>query len=194
MIEINLSGKTYPLRATMRAWKRFEDATGQKVAAIDDKDITMIPQLIYYFVQEGCKANDMNFKMTVDDFLGIIEIGDLPILSEAVQSVMGGDKKKSDHQSKALTWDEIEEMGLGQLRLNPFSLYNMTFNEFGNAMAGHYKEIEQREQAEWERTRWLVNPHVKKRITPKDLATFPWEKQEKAGDGLAILRQIATPE
>tara|TARA_R110000851_G_scaffold302502_1_gene459296 strand:- start:22 stop:291 length:270 start_codon:yes stop_codon:yes gene_type:complete len=89
-------------------------------------------------------------------------------------------------------------MGLGQLRLNPFSLYNMTFKEFGNAMAGHYKEIEQREQAEWERTRWLasitVNPHVKKRITPKDLATFPWEKQENPGDGLAILRQIATPE
>ncbi|TFH28843.1 MAG: hypothetical protein E4H00_08070, partial [Myxococcales bacterium] len=60
----------------------------------------MLPQLIYYFVQEGCKANDMNFKMTVDDFLGIIEIGDLPILSEAVQSVMGGDKKKATTKAK----------------------------------------------------------------------------------------------
>ena len=100
MIEIKLSGKTYPLRATMRAWKRFEEATGQKVAVIDDKDVTMIPQLIYYFVQEGCKANDMNFKMTVDDFLGIIEIGDLPTLAEAVQSLMGGDKKKVTTKAK----------------------------------------------------------------------------------------------
>jgi hypothetical protein len=94
-----------------------------------------------------------------------------------------------------LTWDEIEEMGLGQLRLTPFLLYGLTFAEFGNAMAGHYKEIEEREKAEWERTRWLaaitINPHVKKRITPKDLATFPWEKKEKAADGIGILRQLA---
>ena len=94
-----------------------------------------------------------------------------------------------------MTWDEIEEMGLGQLRLTPFLLYGLTFSEFGNAMAGHYKEIEEREKAEWERTRWLaaitVNPHVKKRVTPKDLATFPWEKTEKAADGIGILRQLA---
>jgi hypothetical protein len=94
-----------------------------------------------------------------------------------------------------LSWDEIEEMGLGQLRLNPVLLYDLTFTEFGNAMRGHYKEIEEREKAEWERTRWLaaivVNPHVKKRITPKDLATFPWEKKEKAADGFSILRQLA---
>lgn len=94
-----------------------------------------------------------------------------------------------------MTWDEIEQMGLGQLRLTPFLLYGLTFAEFGNAMAGHYKEIEEREKAEWERTRWLaaitINPHVKKRITPKDLATFPWEKKEKAADGIGILRQLA---
>lgn len=94
-----------------------------------------------------------------------------------------------------MSWDEIEEMGLGQLRLSPVLLYDLTFPEFSNAMRGHYKEIEEREKAEWERTRWLatitVNPHVKKRLTPKDLATFPWEKKEKAADGLSILRSLA---
>jgi hypothetical protein len=86
-------------------------------------------------------------------------------------------------------------MGLGQLGLTPFLLYDLTFDEFSNAMRGRYKEIEQRERQEWERTRWLativVNPHVKKRLTPTDLATFPWEKKKKAGDGLSILRSIA---
>jgi hypothetical protein len=86
-------------------------------------------------------------------------------------------------------------MGLGQLRLSPVLLYDLTFQEFSNAMAGRYKEIEERERAEWERTRWLaaivVNPHVKKRITPKDLATFPWEQKEKAADGFGILRSLA---
>jgi hypothetical protein len=115
MIEIKLDGKTFPVRATMRAWKRFEDNTGK--------------------------------------------------------------------------------MGLGQVRLNPVLLYDLTFSEFGNAMRGHYKQIEEREKADWERTRWLaaivVNPHVKKRITPKDLATFPWEQKEKAADGFSILRSLA---
>lgn len=94
-----------------------------------------------------------------------------------------------------MSWDQIEEMGLGQLRLSPFLLYDLTFAEFANAMRGHYKGIEEREKSEWERTRWLativVNPHVKKRLTPKDLATFPWEKQESAADGFSILRQLA---
>lgn len=194
MVEIKLDGKTFPVRATMRAWRKFEEATGKKVAEVDSNDVTLIPELVYYFVQEGCKSQGMAFEMEVDDFFGMIEISDLATLSETVAKIMGG-AQKNKSQGKPLSWDEIEEMGLGQLRLNPFSLYDMTFKEFGNAMAGHYKQIEEREKAEWERTRWLatitINPHVKKRLTPKDLATFPWEKKEKAADGISILRTLA---
>jgi hypothetical protein len=87
-------------------------------------------------------------------------------------------------------------MGLGQLGLTPSSLYDLTFREFSNAMAGRHHEIEMRERSEWERTRWLacllLNPHTKKRLKPTDLATFEWEKKAKtAVDGSAILRQIA---
>ena len=82
-----------------------------------------------------------------------------------------------------MTWDEIEEMGLGQLRLTPFLLYGLTFAEFGNAMAGHYKEIEEREKAEWERTRWLaaitINPHVKKKDNPERLGNLPMGEERK---------------
>ena len=82
-----------------------------------------------------------------------------------------------------MSWDEIEEMGLGQLRLNPFSLYGMTFREFGNAMAGHYKEIEEREKAEWERTRWLatitINPHVKKTDYTERLGSISLGRRKK---------------
>ena len=41
------------------------------------------------------------------------------------------------------------------------------------------------ERSNWERTRWqtslLLNVHTKKgsKISPKDLALFPWEKAEK---------------
>lgn len=44
---------------------------------------------------------------------------------------------------------------------------------------------EEQERAEWERIRWLaavlLSPHARKgkTIQPRDLAVFPWEKQER---------------
>ena len=47
----------------MRAWRKFEEATGKKVAEVDSNDVTLIPELVYYFVQEGCKSQGMAFEM-----------------------------------------------------------------------------------------------------------------------------------
>ena len=73
-------------------------------------------------------------------------------------------------------------MGMGILRLSPSAFWSMTFGEVSLALDANRESEEMRERMEWERTRWLaaitINPHVKKRITPKDLATFPWEKKE----------------
>jgi hypothetical protein len=95
MVEIKLDGKTFPVRATMRAWRKFEEATGKKVAEVDSNDVTLIPELVYYFVQEGCKSQGMAFEMEVDDFFGMIEISDLGSLSETVAKIMGGAQKKT---------------------------------------------------------------------------------------------------
>ena len=100
MVEIKLDGKTYPLRATIRAWRKFEDATGKKVAEVDSNDITAIPELIYYFVQEGCKSQGMAFEMDVDDFFGMIEVKDLKNLSVAVEALMGSGQKKAKAKAK----------------------------------------------------------------------------------------------
>ena len=95
MVEIKLDGKTFPVRATIRAWRKFEEATGKKVAEVDSNDVTLIPELVYYFVQEGCKSQGMAFEMEVDDFFGMIEISDLGTLSETVAKIMGGTQKKT---------------------------------------------------------------------------------------------------
>ena len=69
--------------------------------------------------------------------------------------------------------------------LSPDSLYSLTFKEFGNAVKGKKESDEMLERSNWERTRWqtslLLNVHTKKgsKISPKDLALFPWEKEEK---------------
>jgi hypothetical protein len=61
----------------------------------------------------------------------------------------------------------------------------MTLPEFLLAAEGFHQLEEVRQQAHWERTRWLatltLSPHTKKghSIKPTDLAIFPWEKQKK---------------
>ncbi len=93
-------------------------------------------------------------------------------------------------------------MGIGLLGLTPDCLYDLTFREFGNAVRGRYKFLEQAQRADWERTRWqtalLLNVHTKKgaSVKPKDLATFPWEQKKKANPskGWATLKALATKE
>lgn len=93
-------------------------------------------------------------------------------------------------------------MGIGLLGLTPNCLYDLTFREFGNAVRGRYKFLEQAQRADWERTRWqtalLLNVHTKKgaSVKPKDLATFPWEQKKKANPskGWATLKALATKE
>ena len=86
------------MRATMLAWRNFEKATGVKVAEVDAADITLIPELIYYFVKAGCEAQGMKFTMDVDKWLNEIEVNDLPLLEDAMTEVMGG---KQDEKKKA---------------------------------------------------------------------------------------------
>ena len=50
---INLDGRTFPVKANMRAWRSFEQATGHKVANIDSEDVTLMPEALFYFVQEA---------------------------------------------------------------------------------------------------------------------------------------------
>lgn len=54
---------------------------------------------------------------------------------------------------------------------------------FFNKLAGFYQLETQREQANWERSRWMaaviINPHTKKNIKPIDLGKFSWEKDNQ---------------
>ena len=95
----------------------------------------------------------------------------------------------------------MEELGLGFLGFEISALYSLTFKEFGNAVKGKNEREDMRERSSWERTRWqtaiLLNVHVKKgsKISPKDLAVFPWEelaeKNKPKVDGFALLRAMA---
>jgi len=85
------------------------------------------------------------------------------------------------------------------LGLVPDELYNFTFRQFGNAVAGRWETFEHEQRVSWERTRWqtalLLNAHTKKgqQLKPRDLGAFPWEKETKKGisAGWAQLKALA---
>ena len=86
-------------------------------------------------------------------------------------------------ESAPLGWDEIEQLALGEMAMTWEEFMNYTPRVFANKVKGHHKAIERELQQSWEQTRWLaaivINPHLKKQIKPKDLATFPWEQINK---------------
>jgi len=92
-MNITLDNQTFPVKANMRAWRNFERATGHKVAGIDSEDVTLMPELLYYFVEEGCRKQGMKFEMQVDDFLGLIDVGDLAAVMQVIEESMSPQKK-----------------------------------------------------------------------------------------------------
>lgn len=62
--------------------------------------------------------------------------------------------------------------------------WDMSPKVFHYKVDGFWECFDQKEKMDWERTRWLgmmiMQPHMKKgkRIKPKDLMVFPWEKKE----------------
>lgn len=59
----------------------------------------------------------------------------------------------------------------------------MNPKNFLNAQLGSAKLYKLNEQAEWERARWIacviINPHLKRSISPNKITTFPWEVEKK---------------
>jgi hypothetical protein len=83
----------------------------------------------------------------------------------------------STHES---TWDDLESFAFGQVGLMPSDFYDLLPREWTNLVNGWNDRENRSEQMKWERVRWqttiLLNPHTKKRIKPKELIVFPWEK------------------
>ena len=92
-------------------------------------------------------------------------------------------KKKTDAQP--VTFRQLMQMGLGQLRFSPSVFYDMTITELTAAMQGANELEERGYQQGWEQTRWmaavLLGPHTKSgKVKPTDLIRFPWETKKKS--------------
>ena len=58
----------------------------------------------------------------------------------------------------------------------------LTPGQFAEAWQANARRAEELERSEWSRTRWLatllLQPHTRKRLSPRDVMVFPWERVE----------------
>ena len=73
-------------------------------------------------------------------------------------------------------------------------LYNMNPKNFANSQIGFGRLHQQKEQGEWERARWIacviINPHLKRAISPDKITSFPWEVKKKRKNKVDIDKLI----
>ncbi len=72
---------------------------------------------------------------------------------------------------------------MGGMHISYDDFCRLTPDEFGHVYEAFHKRREADYKEEWERVRMLafivIQPHLKKKITPQNLLPFPWEKPKK---------------
>lgn len=82
-ITINASdGKTYPCRVTLGAMRRFKQETGkdaENIVGVDDLAV-----FIWCCCMSACKADGVEFGVSLDDFCDLVDISTLSAFNEAI--------------------------------------------------------------------------------------------------------------
>jgi len=91
------NGNSYTLRCDVLAISRCESATDYRLEQMGTGGVVEVATWVYFFAQRGEQADGRPFDLTLDDFLGHIEMSDVERLSEAVAELLdtGGGKKKA---------------------------------------------------------------------------------------------------
>lgn len=96
---IKVQGKEFPCRQTMGAMLRFKSETGRDITATDGGAADMCIYL-WCCVASACKADGVEFGMSLEDFADGLQPEDMREWSEAVASQQsgggsGGEKKSA---------------------------------------------------------------------------------------------------
>jgi hypothetical protein len=96
-MKLTLSGKEFTLRCDMRALANAKKEAGIELHKLqEESDLLTVGTLVYFMAQSGAKHADIPFKYNLDDFLGLIDLSDLPALAESMTNMLaGGMEKKS---------------------------------------------------------------------------------------------------
>lgn len=82
-----------------------------------------------------------------------------------------------------MTTQELLGIAMGRIGISYDDFCRLTSEEFDYVFREHEKKCELLDRADWERMRILasiiIQPHVKKKLTPKRLLPLPWDKEKR---------------
>lgn len=83
---------------------------------------------------------------------------------------------------------ELYGHAVGSMGIRPDDFWMMTPSEFESVSAAWRVTQNARERGEWERMRTLasicIQPHVKNKLTPRQLLPFPWDDDRQETESL----------
>lgn len=93
-IEIIINGKSYPCKQTMGAMLRFKQETGKEVTEIGQGDLTDLCTYLWCCVVSACKAEGVEFGMTLMDFADSLGTDEMQRWTEGQSAGPGGGEEK----------------------------------------------------------------------------------------------------
>lgn len=83
MQKIEVNGKSYPMRMTMGALRRFKAETGKDVSEIGN-DLSAVGVLLWACVASACKADGIEFSMDCDTFADFLSMEDVNAFASSI--------------------------------------------------------------------------------------------------------------
>lgn len=85
MHKIQIKGKEYPCRVTMGAMVRFKRESGKDIREVDQSDIVQMLLFVWCCVKSACNADGVEFDVSYDKFVDMLEPDDFTEFFGAVQ-------------------------------------------------------------------------------------------------------------
>lgn len=89
-MEIQINGKSYPIRQTMGAVLRFKRETNKEITDLDNSSISDICAYLWCCVTSACKHDNIKFGLSLMDFADAISTDDMAALAATLTGGQGG--------------------------------------------------------------------------------------------------------
>lgn len=184
-IEIEVNGKPFPCRPTMGAFLRFKRETGREVTEMGEGSFTDLCTLLWCCVVSASAHDGLKFGLSLMEFADSVSPEDVKAWADVAHGQKAGSDSaegRQDEKKPGIT--ELLGFALGCVGMSLSDFCGLTPEEFECVCDAYHRQREADYRDGWKRMRMLatvcIQPHVKKRISARELLPFSWDKAGRA--------------
>lgn len=177
--EITLKGKKYSCRITLRAMLKFKQVTGRDWGQLEGNGVSDMIVFLWCCVWATSMTDGVDFPHDLDEFAGNLDGGVFGEWTAYMTELNSTTEHKDDGGKKSSTIEELIAFGTIEAGLSRDDVLSMSFREFEAVQAVYADKRERDSYDRWDRLRTLaailIQPHVKRKISPSKLLPLPWD-------------------